>query len=265
MKIDFHFMDFFILGIILIIVGIYAYFRYREEKHKEEKMLIPNLLSYKDRYLKEKDMYKERAKKFLSKLKEVEREFEDLKRNIKNYRWTEEDKEVLRNLKGTEFERIFTVMFELLGFKVYEPPIFKDHNIDVIIETKEGHKICVDFVDYTERKKVDEKYIKNLIAGKEKYNCDGVWFLTNRFLDDDVEDIIYKYDINLFEFNQLTQYFPSYRIVYDYDDNRTRFHNFELLYKETRDEVIRRDLWIKEVDEKISEIKRKRGEDDIKD
>ncbi|WP_457644061.1 restriction endonuclease [Persephonella sp.] len=262
MGIDLHFMDFVILGIILGIVSIYAYFRYREEKHKEEKMLIPNLLSYRDKYIREREMYTKRAEKFKEKMIEVEKEFEKIKERIPDYRWTEEEKEVLRNLKGTEFERIFTVIFQLLGFKVYEPPVYKDHNIDIIIELADNKRICVDFLDYTQRKRINERYIRELIKGKEKYKCDSVWLLTNRFLDDDLEEMIFRYDINLFEFNQLVRFFPSYRLVDDYDENRTRFHNYELLYKETHDEVLRRDLWIKEVEEKIKEIKKKRGEDE---
>ncbi len=255
---DLHFMDFLILSIIISIVCVYAYFRYREEKHKEEKMLIPNLLSSRERYIKEKNMYLERAERFKEKMKEVENEFEKIRKNIPNYVWTEEEKEVLRNLKGTDFERTFTVIFQLLGFRVYDTPIYKDYNIDIIVELADNRKICIDFLDYTQRKKLDEKYIKDLVKGKEKYGCDGVWLLTNRFLDDEIEEIIFKYDINLFEFNQLVRFFPSYRLVEDYDENRTKFHNYELLYKETQDEVIRRDLWIKEVDEKIREAKEKR-------
>ena len=82
--------------------------------------------------------------------------------------------------------------------------------------------------------------------------------ITNTDVDENLEKIIYKYDMNLFEFNQIVRFFPSYRIVDDYDRNRTKFHNFELLHKETQDEVIRRDYWIKEVEEKLKEAKSKK-------
>ncbi|WP_457640940.1 restriction endonuclease [Persephonella sp.] len=256
---SFDLIDLAIISLIMGIIGIYAYYRYREEKHKEQQMLIPTLESYREKYIKERKLFAEKAETLRKKLEEIEKEFHKIKANINNYKWTEDEKEILRNLKGTEYERIFTIIFEILGFKVLEPEIYKDCNIDIIIETTDNKRVCVDFVDYTQRKKLNENYIKELLKGKEKYNCQSIWILTNRFLDDDVEDMIYEYDINLFEFNQLVRFFPSYRIVDDYDENRTKYHNFELLHKETRDEVIRRDLWIKEVEEKLEEIKRKRG------
>ena len=251
------FIDIFIIFIIASIVGTYAFIRYQEEKRKEKENLVPTLKSYKEKFIKEKELYKEKAQNLKKQMEEAQREFENILKNIDKYKWTEDEKEYLRNMKGTEFERTFSVMFELLGFKVYEPPIYKDHNIDIILELDNKEKICVDFLDYTQRKKLNEKYIDNLLKGKEKYNCKSVWLITNRFLDDKIEDYIYKSDINLFEFNQIVRFFPSYRLVDEYDENRTKFHNFEILHKETEDEVIRRETWIKEIEEKLEEIKRK--------
>ncbi|RUM60413.1 MAG: hypothetical protein DSY66_01365 [Persephonella sp.] len=251
------FVDILIIFIIASIIGSYAFIRYQEEKRKEKENLVPTLQNYREKYLKEKEMYKEKAEKLKKQMEEAQREFENILKNIKKYKWTEEEKEYLRNMKGTEFERTFTVMFELLGFKVYEPPVYKDKNIDIILELDNKEKICVDFLDYTQRKKLNEKYIKTLLEGKNKYNCKSVWLITNRFLDDKIEEEIYKSDINLFEFNQIVRFFPSYRLVDEYDENRTKFHNFEILHKETEDEVIRRETWIKEIEEKLEEIKRK--------
>ena len=254
-------VDISIIFIILSIVGIYAFLRYKEEKIKEEKNLVPMLQSYKKKYLEEKESFSEKAERLKKMMEETQREYENILKNIHKYKWTEDEKEYLRNMKGTEFERTFTVMFELLGFKVYEPPVYKDNNIDIILESDNKNKICVDFIDYTQRKKINENYLKELIKGKEKYNCRSIWLITNRFLDDSIEGLIYKYDINLFEFNQIVRFFPSYRLVDEYDENRTKYHNFELLHKETKDEIIRRDLWTKEIEEKLEEIKEKRKVD----
>ncbi len=251
------FIDIFIVFIIASIIGTYAFIRYQEEKRRERENLIPTLKNYKEKFLREKEIYKEKAENLKRQMEEAQREFENILKNIDKYRWTEDEKEYLRNMKGTEFERTFSVMFELLGFKVYEPPIFKDHNIDIILELDDGQKICVDFLDYTQRKKLNEKYINELLKGREKYGCKSIWLITNRFLDDKIENYIYKADINLFEFNQIVRFFPSYRLVDEYDENRTKFHNFEILHKETEDEVIRREAWIKEIEEKLEEIKRK--------
>ena len=251
------FVDIFIIFIIASIIGTYAFIRYQEEKKKEKENLVPTLKSYKEKFLKEKAVYREKAEILKKQMEEAQKEFENILENITKYKWTEDEKEYLRNMKGTEFERTFSVMFELLGFKVYEPPIFKDHNIDIILELDNKDRICVDFLDYTQRKKLNDRYIKELLKGKDKYNCKSVWLITNRFLDDKIEDKIYKADINLFEFNQIVRFFPSYRLVDEYDENRTKFHNFELLHRETEDEVIRREAWIKEIEEKLEEIKRK--------
>ena len=255
MNVDF--VDIALVSLIFAIVGYYAYLRYREEKHKQEQQLIPMLEAYKERFLKEKEEFKEKAQHFKKLMEEVEEEWRRIKENIPNYKWTEEDKKYLKELKGTDFERTFTVMFHILGFKTDEPPIFKDHNIDLIIETNKD-KICVDFIDFSQIKKINEKYLQDLEKGRKKYNCKSVWILTNTDVPENIEKLIYKYDMNLFEFNQIVKFFPSYKIVIDYDRNRTKFHNFELLHKETQDEIIRRDYWVKEVEEKLEEAKKKK-------
>ncbi len=255
MNVDF--VDIALVSLIFAIVGYYAYLRYREEKHKQEQQLIPMLEAYKERFLKEKEEFKEKAQHFKKLMEEVEEEWRRIKENIPNYKWTEEDKKYLKELKGTDFERTFTVMFHILGFKTDEPPIFKDHNIDLIIETNKD-KICVDFIDFTQIKKINEKYLQDLEKGRKKYSCKSVWILTNTDVPENIEKLIYKYDMNLFEFNQIVKFFPSYKIVIDYDRNRTKFHNFELLHKETQDEIIRRDYWVKEVEEKLEEAKKKK-------
>ena len=255
MNVDF--VDIALVSLIFAIVGYYAYLRYKEEKHKQEQQLIPMLEAYKERFLKEKEEFKEKAQHFKKLMEEVEEEWRRIKENIPNYKWTEEDKKYLKELKGTDFERTFTVMFHILGFKTDEPPIFKDHNIDLIIETNKD-KICVDFIDFTQIKKINEKYLQDLEKGRKKYSCKSVWILTNTDVPENIEKLIYKYDMNLFEFNQIVKFFPSYKIVIDYDRNRTKFHNFELLHKETQDEIIRRDYWVKEVEEKLEEAKKKK-------
>ncbi len=249
-------VDIAIVSIIAGIVAFYAYIRYKEEKHKQEKQLIPMLEAYKERYLKEKEEFKEKAKYFKKLMEEAEKEWHKIKSNIPSYRWTEEEKNYLKELKGTDFERTFTVMFHILGFKTDEPPIYKDHNIDLFIET-DKEKICIDFIDFSQIKKINEKYIQELEKGREKYRCKSVWILTNTTVSEELKKLIYKYDMNLFEFNQLVRFFPSYKIVVDYDRNRTKFHNFELLHKETEDEILRRDYWVKEVEEKLREAKQK--------
>ncbi len=255
MNVDF--IDIALVSLIFAIVGYYAYLRYREEKHKQEQQLIPMLEAYKERFLREKEEFKEKAQHFKKLMEEVEEEWRRIKANIPNYKWSEEDKKYLKELKGTDFERTFTVMFHILGFKTDEPPIFKDHNIDLIIETNKD-KICVDFIDFTQIKKINEKYLQDLEKGRKKYSCKSVWILTNTDVPENIEKLIYKYDMNLFEFNQIVKFFPSYKIVIDYDRNRTKFHNFELLHKETQDEIIRRDYWVKEVEEKLEEAKKKK-------
>lgn len=250
-------VDVALVSIIFTIVGYYAYLRYKEEKHKQEKQLIPMLEAYKEKFLKEKEEFKEKARYFKKLMEEAEKEWHQIKQNIPNYKWTEEDKKYLKELKGTDFERTFTVLFHILGFKTDEPPIYKDHNIDLIIET-EKDRICVDFIDFSQVKKINEDYLQDLEKGREKYRCKTVWILTNTDIPEDKEKLIYKYDMNLFEFKQIVKFFPSYRIVVDYDRNRTKFHNFELLHKETQDEIIRRDYWVKEVEEKLEEAKKKR-------
>ncbi len=256
-------IDIALVSIIFSIVGYYVYLRYREEKHKQEQQLIPMLEAYKEKYLKEKEEFKEKAEHLKNLMEEVEKEWHRIKSNIFEYKWTEEDKKYLKDLKGTDFERTFTVLFHILGFKTDEPPIYKDYNIDLIIETDKD-RICVDFLDISQVKRLNEKYLQDLEKGRKKYRCKTVWIISNTDLPEEKEKLIYKYDMNLFGYNQIIKFFPSYRIVVDYDRNRTKFHNFELLHKETQDEIIRRDFWVKEVEKKLEEAKRKKMEKSYK-
>jgi hypothetical protein len=58
---------------------LYAYYRYREEKHKEEKLLIPKLESYKEKFLEERENFTKRSQELKDKMEEVKREIENLK------------------------------------------------------------------------------------------------------------------------------------------------------------------------------------------
>ncbi|HHG74955.1 MAG TPA: hypothetical protein ENK22_07910, partial [Persephonella sp.] len=185
---------------------------------------------------------------FRNKLQQIENE-------IYRYKWEKDEKRYLRNLKGTDFEWTMSFLLKILGFKVYEPPVYKDHNIDFIVEI-DGFKICVDFVDYQQLKKLNENYIGQLAEGKEKYKCCGIWIISNGNVE---KKDGWDRQILFFDYRDILRFFPSIRVVEDYYEVQTKFHNYELLHKETSDEIIRRDTWIKEVEEKLKEAYRKKS------
>ena len=251
----FDFIDITLLVIIFSIVGYYAYLRYREEKKKKERQLIPTLKYYLEKFRNEKNEFTEKAEKFREKMEYYRNKLRQIEEEIYRYRWEKDEKRYLRTLKGTDFEWTLSFLLKILGFKVHEPPIYKDHNIDFIVEIG-GFKICVDFVDYQQLKKLNEKYLSHILAGKEKYGCSGVWIISNGNL----EKKNYKNkEIVFFDYRDILEFFPSIRVVEDYYETQTKFHNYELLHKETTDEIIRRDTWIKEVEEKLKEAYRKKN------
>ncbi|NPA17104.1 restriction endonuclease [Persephonella sp.] len=250
-------IDITLILLIAGIVGYYIYLRYREEKRKKEKQLIPTLEYYRDRYLKERSQYIQRAEKFRQKMEHFRDRINHIKNNIQDYSWNQDEKKILKTLKGTDFEWTFSVMFEILGYRIYEPPVFKDHHIDFILEVDKDKKVCIDFVDHQQAKKLGKKYIDKLLEGKEKYRCSGVWIITNSRLKQEIKEYLLKKEVNLFEYEQIIRFFPSIRIVEDYYETTTRFHNYELLHKETTDEIIRRDTWLNEVEEKLQEAYKK--------
>jgi len=247
-------VDYIIGGAILVVVLGYAVFRLKEEKKKEKINYVPMLLSYLEKFEEEKKEFQERAENFKQKLKESEERLKQLKAKIKEYRWKKYDIERLKQLKGTELETYLTGILEIMGYNITEPAIYKDHNIDFIINLKEK-KICIDFIDYTKVKKLGDKYLQNLIKGKEKYGCKTVWIITNAQLNEKQKKEILDKDINVISLDEITSLFPSIRLFDDYFDAKTVYHNYELLYKETYDEVIRRDAWIEEVQEKLNKTK----------
>ncbi|MDQ7056859.1 MAG: restriction endonuclease [Persephonella sp.] len=255
MKSDF--VDIALLLIIAGIVGLYVYIRYREEKRKKEENLIPNLEFYRDKFQREQREFSQKAERFKEKINKYEEQLKTIRNNIHQYRWNEDEKKILKALKGTEFEWTLSFLLRILGFNLYEPQIYKDGNIDFIMDAGEKHKICVDFVDRVAVKKLNEKYVDKLIKGKEKYSCSSIWIITNGIIDENIKKYLYTKDINSFEYRDIIRFFPSIRIVEDYYETQTKLHNYQLLYKETADEVIRRKTWIKEVEEKLEEARKK--------
>ncbi|WP_029520528.1 restriction endonuclease [Persephonella sp. IF05-L8] len=249
-------VDILIVLIIASIVGYYIYLRYREEKKKKEEQLIPTLNYYKDKFSKEKVEYSEKARRFQEKVKKYKNKLKEIKENVFRYKWNDDEKQLLRRLKGTDFEWTFTELLKILDFQVYEPPVYKDHNIDLLLKINDS-LICLDFVDYQQAKKINEKYIDTLIKGKDKYKCQGIWIISNGLFDQKIKNYMINKGVQFFEYKQVIKFFPSIRIVEDFYEIETKLNNYELLHKETADEVIRRDTWIKEVEEKLQEAYQK--------
>jgi hypothetical protein len=204
------------------------------------------------KYEEEKEEFKQRAKDFKEKLENAKEKLNQLKSKLKEYNWKKSDIEKLKKLKGTEFETYFSGLFEIMGYMIVELPIYKDKNIDFILEP-EKHNICIDFIDFLKIKKIDDKYIKTLLEGKNKYKCKSLWIITNTEINNDLKEKLLKNDINIISLNEILSIFPSIRLFDDYFDAKTVYHNYELLYKETYDEVIRRNAWIEEIKEKLAQ------------
>jgi hypothetical protein len=166
-------------------------------------------------------------------------------------------------MKGSEFEYYLTTAFQMLGFITIDLPFYKDHNLDLIIKYEDDNKteyIAVDFLDYTEIKKLNEKYIEDLLQGKEKYKCDKLLIITNGYLDDNIKKFLIENDINFFEIDQIVRFIPSLNFFYRYEELKGSFHNYEILHKEAFDEVIRREHWLSEVEEQLIKALEKKNE-----
>jgi len=256
-------IDFILISAIALIVMLYAYYRYREEKQKEEKLLIPKLESYKEKFLEEKKNFIKRSQELKDKMEEVKREIENLKNRYHEYPWTESQIKYLKTMKGSEFEYYLTTALQMLGFITIDLPFYKDHNLDLIIKYEDGNKteyIAVDFLDCTEIKKLNEKYIEDLLQGKEKYKCDKLLIITNGYLDDNIKKFLIENDINFFEIDQIVRFIPSLNFFYRYEELKGSFHNYEILHKEAFDEVIRREHWLSEVEEQLIKALEKKNE-----
>ena len=250
-------IDIIIAIVIFLAVGVYILIRYIEEKKKYQKNYVPMLLSYLEKYQQEREEFKERAENFKKKLRQSQENLKKIKENVKNYQWKKRDIERLKQLKGTELETVFTGILEILGYKITEPAIYKDCNIDFIINL-EDKNICIDFVDFKKAKDLNEKTIKKLLEGKEKYSCKSIWIITNTQLDENTKKLLLDNDINILTIDEIIRFFPSIRIFDHYFDEKTVLHNYELLYKETYDEVIRRNEWIDEINRKLEEVKKEK-------
>ncbi|MCX7760285.1 MAG: restriction endonuclease [Hydrogenothermaceae bacterium] len=255
-------VDIVIITGIFMVVGYYAFLRYKEEKRKEEALLIPTLESYKEKFLKEKEDYILRAKSYEDKLEDIKIQLQDLKSKIALYPWTESQIEYFKKMKGSEFEYFLNTTFQMLGFEIIDPEYFKEFHIDTILKFEDEDRIdyiIVDYVDFTEVKKIDENYLKDLEKGKEKYSISKVWIITNGKLDESVVKKIYDYDFNLLDTENIVKLLPSLNFFYEYEDLKAKFHATQILHKEMFDEVIRREHWLEEVDKKLFEAIEKRN------
>jgi HJR/Mrr/RecB family endonuclease len=256
-------IDFILISVIALIVMLYAYYRYKEERQKEEKLLIPKLESYKEKFLEERENFIKRSQELKNKMEEIKKEIENLKNKYQEYPWTESQIKYLKTMKGSEFEYYLTTAFQMLGFITVDLPFYKDHNLDLIIKYEDGNKteyIAVDFLDYTEIKKLNKKYIEDLLQGKEKYKYSKLLIITNGYLDDNIKKFLIEKDINFFEIDQIVKFIPSLNFFYRYEELKGSFHNYEILYKEAFDEVIRREHWLSEVEEQLIKVLEKKNE-----
>lgn len=254
-------LDLVIVGTIVGIVTYYAILRYKEEKRRQEALLIPTLEYYKDKFNKEKEEYKNRATTYQQRLSELLQHLENLKNSMADYPWTESQISYLRQMKGSEFEYFLNTTFQMLGFEVIDPEYYKEFHIDGILKYEdENHTeyIILDYVDFTQIKKLDEDYLKELQKGKEKYGITKVWIITNADIDEKITKQIFQFDYNLLDIKCITKFLPSLNFFYEYQDLKSKFHATEILHKEMFDEILRREHWLKELEKKLVEATKKR-------
>lgn len=257
-----YLIDFLIAGVIFFIVVYYAFIRFIEEKKKKEEQLIPTLEYYKNKFKNEKADYQIRADEYKERLNQIKQQLENLKKDISKYPWTDSQIEYLKQMKGSEFEYFLNTTFQMLGFEVLDPEYYKEFNIDSILKLEMDKKteyIIVDYVDFTAIKKVDRKYLEQLKAGSEKYNVSKVWIITNGEFDIKTKSMIFQFDYNLLDISYITKFLPSLNFFYEYEDLKSKFHATEILHKEMFDEIIRREHWLQEIEEKLIEALEKRN------
>ncbi|NPA52645.1 MAG: hypothetical protein GXO22_07095 [Aquificae bacterium] len=247
----FNLIDTAIFGLIVIIISLYGLLRYKEEKIKENEKKLPELLKLKQKWIEERDSFEKKAQSLKEKIKQKNQQIKTLKSNLKNFRWTEEDIENFKFMRGTELQYYLSTIFLLKGYNVYDPPIFKDCNIDIIVE-KNKEKICIAFVDRVKIRKLDFSFLRRLKEGKEKYNCKEIWILTNSTIEKTLKSS------KLLNMEWIIQNFPPPKAIKEYEALTTQLHNLELMYEETVHEVIRRNTWLKELEQKIQKEIEKR-------
>ncbi len=248
----FDLIDAVILALIVLIVSVYGILRYREEKIKKQERRLPELLKLKEKWIQERDNFQKKAQDLSQKIEKIKQEIQNFKQNLNSYDWTEDDIESFKLMKGTSLQYYLSTIFLLKGYNVYDPPVYKDCNIDIFIE-KDGKKICVAFVDRIKVRKLDFSFLRSLKEGKEKYSCDEIWILTNSRIEKKLK--LSK----LLNMNWIIENFPPIRVVDEYEYLTTKLHNLELMYEETVHEVIRRNTWLREIEEKIQEELKKRN------
>lgn len=256
----FDIFDLVIIGVIFSIVGYYAFLRYKEEKRKKQQQVIPNLRNHQEKFIKEREDYEKRANIYKEKMNQIKNELDSLKDNMKNYPWTESQIDYLKQMKGSEFEYFLSNVFEMLGFEVLDPEYYREFHIDKILKFENKgitEYIMIDYIDFTQIKKVDKNYLKELEKGKEKYGINKVWIITNGDFDGDKVEMIYSFDFNLLDLPYITKFLPSLNFFYEYEDLRSKFHATQILHKEMFDEIVRREHWLSEVEEKLVEATKK--------
>ncbi len=247
-------IDIIIITIIFGIIITYSLLRYKEEKRKEREMLIPTLNSYKEKFIEEKERFLQKSQEIKDYINQTLEEIRNLKENINNHPWTQSQIEYLGKMKGSELNYFITNSFDMMGFEIIDLPIYKDCNLDIIIKYSDDRKVSyfgLSIVDFTKIKDLNSKFIDQLLNGKEKYKLDKILLITNGYFSEDIKKQLIQKDINFFEIDQIVKFIPSLNFFYRYEDLKAKYNNYELLHKETFDEVIRREHWLTEVEEKL--------------
>ncbi len=254
-------VDIVIISIIFSIIIIYSLIRYKEEKRREREMLIPTLNAYKEKFIEEKERFLQKSQKLKDYINQTLEEIRNLKENIHNYPWTHSQIDYLKKMKGSELNYFITNSFEMMGFELIDLPIYKDCNLDIIVKYSNDEKVSylgLSIIDFTKIKDLNSKFINNLLNGKEKYELEKILVITNSHISEDIKKQLIENDINFFEIDQIVKFIPSLNFFYRYEELKSKYHNYELLHKETFDEVIRREHWLTEVEEKLVKALEKR-------
>ncbi|MFC5602715.1 restriction endonuclease [Sporosarcina koreensis] len=113
--------------------------------------------------------------------------------------------ELLDIMSAYQFENYVSDFFRSKGYRVELKSTSGEHGVDLIL-VKEDRKIAVQCKRYQPSKKISNRAIQEVVAGKLYYACSEAWVITTSFYASDAMQLAQKHEVRLIDRSNLLNF-----------------------------------------------------------
>ncbi|MDL1956799.1 MAG: restriction endonuclease [Candidatus Desulfofervidus auxilii] len=153
----------------------------------------------------------------------------------------------LESLRGVEFENCLYDCFKTLGYFVEKTPSSGDYGVDLVL--KHGDKKIAVQVKGT-ADPVGIKAVQEVYSGKDFYDCEEAWVITNSYFTDSAIKLAKKLNVGLINKQRLLKFLPDADLIEEKKELIKELEELNARKKEIEWEI-------SEISEKLEYIKTK--------